>query len=216
MQKMPTDNLKKTNRATAKKTDLVSRSQNRGYKSVMPGLQKIYQEKIIPQLQKEFQIKNRLAVPKIEKVIVNMGIGDTAKNKTGLKKTINTLSQITGQKPSLRQARIAVADFKIRKGDVVGLKVTLRKKRMYFFLEKLFTIILPQVRDFKGVKRNSFDQQANYTLGLKEQTIFPEVDFDKLDKIRGLEISLVISTKDKKKALRLLELSGMPFEKIKN
>lgn len=181
----------------------------------MNRLQQKYQKKVIPVLQKEFKISNSLAAAKIEKVVCNIGIGDIAHDKGALKKSQDTLAVITGQKPLLRGARIDVAEFKTRKGSIVGLKTTLRKKRMYQFLDKLFTIVLPRVRDFSGLKITAFDEQANYTLGLKEQIIFPEVDYDKIDKVRGLEITIVTSTKDKKQALRLLELLGMPFEKIK-
>ena len=179
----------------------------------MNRLKEKYQKKVVPQMQKEFGIKNLMAVPKIIKMVVNMGIGELAKDKTAKKKAIEVFTNITGQKPALQQARIAVADFKTRKGDVVGLKATLRSKRMYQFLEKLINIVLPRVRDFGGIKRTSFDKKGNYTLGLKEQIIFPEVDYDKLDKVRGLEISIVTSAGNKKMSLRLLELMGMPFKK---
>lgn len=181
----------------------------------MNRLEEKYKKEIIPILQKEFKISNLLAVPRIVKVVVNVGVGQIASDKQALEKAEDTLAVITGQKPLKRGAKKAVADFKIKKGDIVGLKVTLRKKRMYQFLDKLFTIVLPRVRDFSGVKRDAFDRQGNYTLGLKEQIIFPEVDYDKIDKVRGLEITIVTSTKDKKQALRLLELLGMPFEKLK-
>ena len=143
-----------------------------------------------------------------------MGIGDIVHDKGALVKTKETLKVITGQKPLVCPAKKAIADFKTRKGNPVGLKVTLRGKRMYQFLDKFFCLVLPRVRDFQGVKRSAFDQEANYSLGLREQIIFPEVDYDKIDKVRGLEINLVTSTKNKKQALRLLELMGMPFEKI--
>lgn len=181
----------------------------------MNRLKEKYQKKIIPLLQKEFGFKNILAAPRIEKVVINIGIGDITHDKQALEKAVNTLSAITGQKPLICPAKKAIADFKIREKNPVGLKVTLRKERMYQFLDKLFTIVLPLVRDFQGVKLNAFDQSANYTLGLKEQIIFPEVDYDKIDKVRGLEISIITSTTDRKQALRLLELLGMPFEKIK-
>lgn len=176
-------------------------------------LQEKYQKKVLSQLQKDLGIKNKMAVPKILKIVVNVGIGDLAKDKQAREKAVQTLTSITGQHPALQQARIAVADFKTRKGDVVGLKVTLRGKRMYQFLDKLTSIVIPRVRDFGGLSKKSFDQKGNYTLGLKEQIIFPEVDYDKIDKIRGLEITIVTSAGNKKAALRLLELMGLPFEK---
>lgn len=179
----------------------------------MNRLLKKYQNKIISILEKEFKIANPLAVPKVLRVVVNMGIGDISDNKEAIKKAIDTMALITGQKPLVCPAKKAIADFKIRQGTPVGLKITLRRRRMYVFLDKLFNLVLPKVRDFQGVKRNAFDKQANYTLGLTEQTIFPEVDYDKIDKVRGLEVTIVTSTQDKKKALRLLELLGLPFEK---
>jgi large subunit ribosomal protein L5 len=179
----------------------------------MSRLKDLYQKKVIPQLQKEFKISNKLAVSKINKVVVNMGIGEISKDKTAMQKAVETMAQITGQMPARQKARQAVADFKIREGDVIGLKTTLRGRRMYQFLDKLFNIVLPRVRDFRGVNPKSFDQAANFTLGMTEQIIFPEVDYDKIDKVRGLEVTIVTSTKSKKQAKRLLELLGIPFEK---
>jgi len=172
-----------------------------------------YQKKIVPVLKKEFKIENDLAVPRVEKVVINMGIGDISSDKGAKSKAVNTLKTITGQKPYFCRAKKSIADFDVTQGDVIGLKVTLRKDKMYNFLKKLFTIALPRVRDFRGVKKSAFDKSANYNLGLTEQTIFPEVDYDKIDKVRGLEVAIVTSCKDKKKAMRLLELLGMPFER---
>jgi len=176
-------------------------------------LEEEYIKEIVSQLQKEFGIKNKLAVPKIEKIVINVGVGEITHDKTAMEKAISSLTAITGQYPSLRKAKKAIAEFKMRQGDVVGLKITLRKKRMYQFLDKLFTIVLPRVRDFQGTKKTSFDKKGNYTLGLGEQIIFPETDYDKIDKVRGMEITIVSNTNDVKKAERLLELLGMPFEK---
>ncbi len=177
-------------------------------------LEQKYITEVVPQLQKEFGIKNKLGVPKIEKLIINVGIGEISHDKTAIEKAINSLTAITGQYPSVRKAKKAIAEFKMRKGDIVGLKVTLRKKRMYQFLDKLFSIVLPRMRDFQGTKRTAFDKMGNYTLGLREQIIFPEADYDKIDKIRGMEITLISNSRDVKKTERLLELLGMPFEKI--
>ena len=174
-----------------------------------------YQKEIIPALQKEFKIKNRLAVPKIMKMVVNVGIGDKARDKKALANAIETLRLITGQKPLLTKSKKSIAEFKTRKGDVVGLKVTLRGKRMYYFLDKLFSIVLPILRDFQGIKK-VFDENANYTLGMQEQSVFPEIDYDKLDKSQGMEISFVINTKDKKQTERFLELLGAPFVKAES
>lgn len=179
----------------------------------MNRLQEKYFQKVLPSLKKEFNLANNLAVPRLVKVVVNVGIGEAGHDKNSLAKAQETLKQITGQKPLVCKAKIAIAEFKIRDGDPVGLKVTLRRKRMYQFLDKLFSLVLPKVRDFRGVKRNAFDGQANYSLGLREQIIFPEIDYDKIDKVRGLEITIITTTKDTKMAFRLLELLGMPFEK---
>ena len=179
-------------------------------------LQEKYQKKVVPVLAKEFKLKNDLAVAKVEKVVINVGIGEITHDKAALEKAIDSLAVITGQRPLICQAKKAIADFKVREGNAIGLKVTLRRRKMYQFLDKLFSLVLPLVRDFQGVKKTSFDNQANYTLGLQEQVIFPEIDYDKIDKVRGMEISIVTSTKDKKQALRLLELMGMPFEKLKD
>jgi large subunit ribosomal protein L5 len=179
----------------------------------MNRLQEKYQKIIIPALQKEFNIGNVLAVPKIKKIVVNVGIGEIVSDKNAKEKAKAVLAAMTGQLPSNRQAKKAIAEFKIRQGDVVAFMVTLRARRMYQFLDKILTIVLPRERDFNGVKRNAFDSRGNYTLALKEQIIFPEVDYDKIDKVRGLEITVVINTKDQKQAFRLLELMGMPFEK---
>lgn len=179
----------------------------------MKTLRERYQEEIIPQLQKELGIENRLAVPRLTKVVVNMGIGDVFRDKKALETTINDLAAITGQKPSVKPAKISVAGFNIRRGMPVGLTIVLRGKRMYAFLEKLFSVVLPRLRDFKGVSLKSFDKHGNYTLGLKELTVFPEIDLGKSAGVRGLEISLVANAGNIEKSRRLLELLGLPFEK---
>lgn len=181
---------------------------------MMNRLLKKYREEVIPSLKEKLREKNALAVPRLVKVIVNMGIGDVAKDKAQREKAINTLAAITGQIPQVRPAKKAIADFKTRRGDPIGLKVTLRGKRAYDFLDRLISLVLPRVRDFQGVSREAFDGHGNYTLGLTEQVIFPEVDYDKIDRIRGLEISLVTSAKNDEEALLLLSALGMPFEKF--
>ncbi len=175
-------------------------------------LVKKYEKEITPVFVKEFGIKNKMAIPKITKVVVNMGIGDTSKNKEVREKIVNDLTAICGQTPSIRAARVSVASFSIREGDLVGLKVTLRGERMYAFLEKLFAIVLPRLRDFRGLSRKSFDEHGNYTLGIEEHTVFPEIDLTK-SSARGLEVTIVTSTNEKKEAAKLLELLGMPFAK---
>jgi large subunit ribosomal protein L5 len=179
----------------------------------MKNLQEKYREEIRPKLAKEFGLKNTLAVPLVEKVVINMGLGEGAQDKSLVEKVSEELKVITGQKPRINKARLAIAGFKIRKGDPIGLMVTLRKKRMYDFLEKLFKIVLPRVRDFHGVSVSSFDGQGNYNLGISEQIVFPEIDYAKVDKIRGFQITIVIKTNDEMKSRRLLEEMGMPFQK---
>lgn len=172
-----------------------------------------YRQEIVPKLQKEFGFKNALAVPKIIKVVINIGVGDISRDENALKKSIDYLTALSGQKPLLTKAKKSIAEFKTRVGQAIGLKVTLRKRRAFEFLDKLFSLVLAKVRDFHGVKKSGFDNQGNYTLGLTEQIIFPEVKYDKIDRVRGLEITIVTSTKDSKQAKRLLEELGMPFEK---
>ncbi|HBC72315.1 50S ribosomal protein L5 [Candidatus Amesbacteria bacterium RIFOXYB1_FULL_47_13] len=175
--------------------------------------QEIYQETAVKTLMKEFGIKNKQAVPKLEKIVINVGLKEAASNKGVLDKVAEQITVITGQKPKVTRAKKSIANFKLREGDPIGLMVTLRGKRMEDFYSKLVTITLPRVRDFHGVKDDAFDKGGNYTLGITEQIVFPEIDYAKVDKIRGLEISLVMNTKDAKISRRLLTLLGMPFEK---
>jgi large subunit ribosomal protein L5 len=172
-----------------------------------------YQKKIAPALQKKLGKTNLLAVPQVTKVVVNVGIGDLVKDQTAREKASQTLAALTGQKPQVKSAKKAIADFKLRQGDPVGLKVTLRGKRAYHFLDRLFSLVLPRVRDFQGVPRGAFDGSGNYTLGLTEQVIFPEVNYDTIDRVRGLEITIVTDTEKDEEARALLEALGMPFEK---
>ncbi len=176
-------------------------------------LQKKYKEEIIDKLKEEYSLENVMSVPKIEKIVVNAGIGDLMKNKEGIEKAAKELATITGQMPSIRNAKMSVASFGLREGQPVGLKVTLRGKRMYDFLEKLITVVLPRLRDFRGVSLKSFDQHGNYNLGLRNYSVFPELDVAQTSG-RGIEITIVTSTKDKEQSKRLLELIGMPFEKL--
>lgn len=175
-------------------------------------LKEKYQGEVKKQLIEEFSIKNVMQVPKIEKVVINSGVGDTQKNKEAFERIKNDIAAISGQSPSVRKARVSVASFGLRKGSPVGLKVTLRGIKMYDFLDKLFAIVLPRLRDFRGVKRDSFDKDGNYTLGVVEHNIFPEVDITR-SVPRGLEITIVIKSGSTKESFRLLELLGMPFEK---
>lgn len=175
-------------------------------------LKKRYEEKVAPKLAEEFSIENKMAIPKVEKVVVNMGIGQLSSNKGEMDKVVKDMAAMTGQIPTQRAAKISVAGFSIRKGMPVGLKVTLRGERMYDFLQRLFSVVLPRLRDFRGLSLKSFDKNGNYTLGLEEHTVFPEVDLGKVTP-RGLEITIVTSTKEVDKAKRLLAELGMPFEK---
>ncbi len=164
-------------------------------------------------LMDEFGIKNKMAVPSIVKVIVNSGVGSISKNRELLDAVAADMALITGQKPSVRKAKVSISAFDLRQGQPVGIKVTLRRNRAFSFLEKLFSVVLPRLNDFRGVPLDSFDKDGNYTLGLSDHTIFPEVDLSKATKPFGLEITIVTSTKDKEKSKRLLELLGMPFER---
>lgn len=176
-------------------------------------LKKKYQEEIIPKLAKELGLKNRLAMPKVEKVVINLGIGEGTIDKGVIEKASQDLAVITGQKPKVAKARASIAGFKLRAGAPIGLVVSLRGEKMYNFLEKLFKIVLPRLRDFQGLSIKSFDGRGNYNLGISEYTIFPEIDYSKVEKVRGLEITIVTNTDDNQKATRLLELLGMPFMK---
>lgn len=175
-------------------------------------LKEKFENEIIEKLAKEFGIDNKMAVPRVSKVVVNMGVGDTVKDKGVLEQARNDLAAITGQLPSTRAAKVSVASFSVREGMPVGLKVTLRRDRMYAFLDKLFSVVLPRLRDFRGVPIKSFDKNGNYTIGIEESTVFPEVDYAKT-KPRGLEVTVVTSTNDNKKAKALLGYLGMPFVK---
>lgn len=179
----------------------------------MNALQEKYQKEIIKTLSTEFGIKNVNAVPRLRKITLNVGVGDLLKNKEGKETLTKDIAQITGQKPSDRTAKISVATFGIREGQVVGMSVTLRKERMYQFFEKFVNIVLPRLRDFRGVKRTSFDKFGNYTLGMTDHTVFPEIDVTKGSNAHGFEITFVTNAGSKEKGERLLELLGMPFVK---
>jgi large subunit ribosomal protein L5 len=170
-----------------------------------------YQTEVIPALQKEFGYKNVMAVPKIEKVVVNMGLGEATGNAKIIDTGADELARITGQKPVTRRAKKSIAAFKVRKGMPVGTMVTLRGERMWEFLDRLMTIALPRVRDFKGVSPRGFDGRGNYTLGLRDQLLFPEIDYMKVDKARGMNVSVVTTARTDEEARKLLQFIGMPF-----
>ena len=179
----------------------------------IPRLQKKYKEEIIGNLMKELKITNIMQVPKIEKIVVNMGIGEAVNNSKLIETALKELGQITGQKPVPRAARKSEAGFKLREGQKIGVSVTLRKERMYEFLDRLVSIALPRVRDFEGVSSKAFDGRGNYTLGIKEQIVFPEIEIDKVDKVLGLGVTIVTSAKTDEEGRALLRAFGMPFAK---
>ncbi len=177
----------------------------------MARLKEKYIKEIVPALMEKFGYKNVFQVPKLEKIIINMGVGEAKENPKVLEAAVNDLTQISGQKPVITKAKKSVAAFKVRTGMSVGVKVTLRSDRMYEFADKLINVALPRVRDFRGVSPKSFDGRGNYALGIKEQLIFPEINYDKIDKIRGMDIVFVTSAKTDEEARELLALMGMPF-----
>lgn len=170
-----------------------------------------YKQEITPRLMERFAYKNVMQVPKIEKIIVNIGVGEAIQNPKALDGAVNDLMVITGQKPIITRAKKSIAGFKLREGMPIGCKVTLRGERMYDFLTRLVNIVLPRVRDFRGVSPQAFDGRGNFSLGIKEQTIFPEIEYDKIDKIRGLEVVIVTTAKTDEEARELLKSMGMPF-----
>jgi len=177
----------------------------------MARLKEKYLKDVVPALQAKFKYKSPMAIPKLEKVVINMGVGDVKENPKAMDSAVNDLSLIAGQKPVVTKAKKSVAAFKVRQGMSIGCKVTLRGDRMYEFVDKLFNIALPRVRDFRGVSNNSFDGRGNYSLGINDQLIFPEIDYDKVDKVRGMDITFVTTAKSDEEAKELLRLLGMPF-----
>ena len=177
----------------------------------MARLKEKYRNEVIPALQQKFDYKNIMEVPKLEKVVINMGLGDCKDNAKAMEVAISELTTISGQKPVITKAKKSIANFKLRAGMNVGAKVTLRGERMYEFSDKLFSIVLPRVRDFRGVSVKAFDGRGNYSLGVREQLIFPEIEYDKVDKIRGMEMIFVTTAKTDEEAKELLSLLGMPY-----
>jgi large subunit ribosomal protein L5 len=177
----------------------------------MNRLQEKYNNEVVPALMEKFGYKNIMQVPKLEKVVVNMGVGEAKDNSKLLEAAVADLQQITGQKPVITRAKKSVANFKVRENMPIGCKITLRKERMYQFADKLMSVALPRVRDFRGVSSKAFDGRGNYALGLKEQIIFPEIEYDKVDKVRGMDIIFVTTAKTDEEARELLKYLGMPF-----
>ena len=177
----------------------------------MSRLKEKYQKEVVPALKKEFGYANTMAIPKIRKVVINMGLGEATSNAKIVDTAADELSKITGQKAAVRRAKKSIAAFKVREGMPVGAMVTLRGERMYEFLDRLTSIALPRVRDFKGISPKGFDGRGNYTLGLRDQIIFPEIDYMKVDKARGMNVSVITSAKTDEEARKLLQLIGLPF-----
>jgi large subunit ribosomal protein L5 len=176
-------------------------------------LKERYQDEIVPDLKKSLNLDNIMQVPRIEKVVVNIGVGEALDNAKALDAAVGDLTKVTGQKPIITKARKSIANFKLREGRAIGVKVTLRGDRMWSFLDRLMNIALPRVRDFRGVSPNAFDGRGNYTLGLREQLVFPEIEYDKIDKLRGLEITIVTTARSDEQGRQLLSMLGMPFRK---
>lgn len=174
-------------------------------------LQTRYQQEVVPALQKEFSYGNSMQVPRIEKIVLNIGLGEALQNAKAIDAAVGDLTAIAGQKPVVTRAKKSIANFKLRAGQPIGAMVTLRGPRMYEFLDRLVNVALPRIRDFRGVSRRAFDGRGNYSLGMREQIVFPEIDYDKVDKLRGLEISIVTSARSDAEGYALLKQFGMPF-----
>jgi len=177
----------------------------------MPNLKQFYREQVVPSLMTEFKYSNIMQVPRVVKVVVNVGVGEAIDNAKALDGAVEDVTKITGQKPVITKAKKSIATFKLREGKAIGVKVTLRNERMWAMLDRLINTALPRTRDFRGINGDAFDGRGNYTLGLREQLIFPEIEYDKIDKVRGMEISIVTTAKSDEEGRRLLKLLGMPF-----
>jgi large subunit ribosomal protein L5 len=177
----------------------------------MPRMKDLYRSEIVPRMMEEFGYANVMQVPRVEKVVVNIGVGEALTNARALDAASEDIAAITGQRPAIRRARKSIASFKLREGAPVGVKVTLRGNRMYDFLDRLINVALPRQRDFRGISPDAFDGRGNYTLGLREQLVWPEIDYDKVEQVRGMEITIVTSAKTDEEGRRLLQLMGMPF-----
>ena len=179
----------------------------------MSTMKTYYKEKVAPALMKKFSYKSVMQTPKLDKIVINVGCGEAKDDQKKIDAIMSDLSQITGQKPIICRAKKAIANFKLREGNIIGVKVTLRGESMYEFLDRFFNIALPRVRDFRGINPNSFDGRGNYSVGIKEQLIFPEIDYEKIDAIRGMDINFVTTAKTDEEAKELLTLMGAPFAK---
>src|SRR5579859_3338576 len=177
----------------------------------MPNLKNFYHETVVPAMMNEFKYSNTMQVPRVVKLVVNVGVGEALDNAKALDGAVDDITKITGQKPVITKAKKSIATFKLREGKAIGVKVTLRHGRMWDMLDRLINAALPRTRDFRGVEGDAFDGRGNYTLGLREQLIFPEIEYDKIDKVRGMEITIVTTAKSDEEGRRLLKLMGMPF-----
>ncbi len=177
----------------------------------VPRLKELYRREVVPLLMERFGYKNIMQVPRLEKIVLNIGVGEATQNPSSLDGAMADLAAISGQKPAVRRARKSISNFKLRKGMAIGCMVTLRGDRMYEFLDRMITFALPRVRDFQGLSTRSFDGRGNYTLGIREQIVFPEIDYDKIDKVRGLNVTIVTTARTDEEALVLLRALGMPF-----
>jgi large subunit ribosomal protein L5 len=177
----------------------------------MPNLKQYYRETVVPTMMNEFKYKNVMQVPRVVKLTVNIGVGEAIDNAKALDGAVDDILKITGQKPVITKAKKSIATFKLREGKPIGVKVTLRQERMWAMLDRLINVALPRTRDFRGISGDSFDGRGNYTLGLREQLIFPEIEYDKIDKVRGMEITIVTTARSDEEGRRLLKLLGMPF-----
>ena len=179
----------------------------------MNAFREFYEKEVAPAMQAKFSYNNVMEIPKLDKIVINMGLGEAKDNAKAIDSAVSDMAIISGQKPIVTKAKKSIANFKLRAGMPIGAKVTLRGENMYTFADKFFNIALPRVRDFKGVSKNSFDGRGNYTMGIKEQLIFPEIEYDKIDKIKGMDITFTTTAKTDEEAYALLEMLGMPFEK---
>jgi large subunit ribosomal protein L5 len=211
-----TTKRKPATRRTAKPAAAAAKGGSGGNGGFTPptyeGLRQRYRDEAAPALQREFGYANPMQIPRLEKVVVNIGLGEAIQNAKALDAAVGDLAQITGQKPIVTRAKRSIAQFRLRTGMPIGAKVTLRGQRMYDFLERTLRLALPRIRDFRGIATRSFDGRGNFSLGLREQLVYPEIDYDKIDRLRGLEISIVTTAKTDEEGRKLLELLGMPFQ----
>ena len=195
----------------AKETPMKEKAEN--YLKIDARLADVYKEQVVPKLKEKFQYKNIMQIPKLEKIVVNIGVGEAVQDQKVLDEAVKELETITGQKASVRAAKKSISNFKLREGMKIGAKVTLRRARMYEFLDRLISVALPRVRDFRGISDKSFDGRGNYTLGIQEQIIFPEINVDKISKVRGMDITFVTSAESDAEAFELLSAFGVPFRR---